>query len=83
MPNQLKGVLYLPSLIGCIEIVSVGSSSIVQFGDSIQLSPNSNSKTYAGAGSFLTGDLANTNNAISTTNTNDSDVVDFSTNQIG
>ncbi len=30
----------MPSIVGFIKIVSVGSSAIVQFGDSVQLSPN-------------------------------------------
>jgi hypothetical protein len=66
----------MPSIIGFVKIVSVGSGSIVQFGDSIKLSPSSTSKSYAGSGSFLTGALANSNNGVSSTNTNDPDVAD-------
>lgn len=73
----------MPSIIGNVKILSVGGSGVVQFGDAIQISPSSNSKTYAGAGSFLTGDLSRTNNAISATNTNDPDVQDSSDNAIG
>ena len=47
----------------------------------MQIRPTSTSKTYAGAGSFLTGDLSRTNNAISSTNTNDPDVQDSAANQ--
>ncbi|EFM09912.1 Spore germination protein gerPA/gerPF [Paenibacillus curdlanolyticus YK9] len=73
----------MPSVVGFVNITSVGSSSIVQFGDAVQLSPSSASKTYAGAGSFLTGGLANSNNALSATNTIDPDVQDNTTNDLG
>lgn len=73
----------MPAIVGFVKIVSVGSSSIVQFGDAVQLSPSSTSKTYAGSGSFLTGGLTNSNNAVSATNTSDPDVFDSSQNTIG
>ncbi|WP_336775238.1 spore germination protein [Paenibacillus sp. MMO-58] len=73
----------MPSIVGFIKIVSVGSSAIVQFGDSVQLSPSSQTKTYAGSGSFLTGSLANANNAVSSTNTLDPDIEDSNSNNIG
>lgn len=73
----------MPSIVGAVKILSVQNSSIVQFGDALQIQPTSTSKTYAGAGSFLTGDLSRTNNAVSATNTNDPDVQDTSSNQVG
>ncbi|WP_028610409.1 spore germination protein [Paenibacillus harenae] len=73
----------MPAVVGFVKIVSVGSSSIVQFGDAVQLSPSSNSKTYAGSGSFLTGSLANSNTAVSATNTLDPDLQDNTANEIG
>ncbi|MFC5652170.1 spore germination protein [Paenibacillus solisilvae] len=73
----------MPAIVGFVKIISVGTSSIVQFGDAVQMSPQSTSKTYAGSGSFLTGSLTNSNNAVSATNTNDPDVVDSSTSEIG
>ncbi|WP_028559980.1 spore germination protein [Paenibacillus pinihumi] len=72
----------MPAIVGFVNVVSVGSSAIVQFGDAVQLSPSSNSKTYAGSGSFLTGSLANANNAVSATNTLDPDVQDSTTNDL-
>lgn len=72
----------MPAIVGYVKIVSVGSGSIVQFGDAVFLSPTSTSKTFAGAGSFLTGDLPVTNNGISATNTNDSDAVDSSVSKV-
>jgi len=73
----------MPCIIGNVKILSIGSSGVVQFGDAIQITPSSTNKTYAGAGSFLTGDLSRTNNAISATNTNDPDVQDSSETTIG
>ncbi|XEC93960.1 spore germination protein [Paenibacillus tarimensis] len=66
----------MPAIVGAIKIISVGSSSIVHIGDSIQLAPVSSAKTFAGAGSFNTGDNMRTYNSISSTNTYDSDAAD-------
>ncbi|MEK0314292.1 spore germination protein [Cohnella sp. 56] len=67
----------MPSIVGAVKILSVGSSGVVQFGDCLQVSPSSSTKTFAGAGSFVTGDLPRTN-SISSTNTNDPDLIDNS-----
>ncbi|UUZ85721.1 spore germination protein [Paenibacillus sp. P26] len=66
----------MPAIVGAIKILSVGPSSIVHIGDSIQLAPSSISKTFAGAGSFNTGDFVRTYNMMNNTNTNDSDISD-------
>ncbi|TLS53620.1 spore germination protein [Paenibacillus antri] len=66
----------MPSIVGNVKIVTVGPSSIVNFGDTYQMSPHSTSKTFAGAGSFVTGDLSGTRQLISSTNTNDADIAD-------
>ncbi|PZD93405.1 spore gernimation protein GerPA [Paenibacillus sambharensis] len=71
----------MPAIVGYVNIISVGSSGIVQFGDALRLSPNSTSKAYAGSGSFLTGALTNANNAVSATNSVDPDVQDSANNQ--
>lgn len=73
----------MPCIIGAVKILSVGSGSVVQFGDTLEVAPVSTSKTYAGAGSFLTGDLSMSNNAVSATNTNDPDLVDSSNTGAG
>ena len=73
----------MPAVVGFVKIVSVGSGSIVQFGDTLEVSPNSTSKTYAGSGSFLTGSLTNSNNAVSATNSIDPDVQDSANNTVG
>jgi hypothetical protein len=73
----------MPCIVGNVKILSVDHGGVVQFGDSIQISPTSTSKSYAGSGSFLTGDLSRTNNAVSTTKTNDPDVADTSNTATG
>jgi hypothetical protein len=73
----------MPSIVGNIKIVSVGPSSIVHIGDSLVLSPTSASKTFAGSGSFNTGDFPVTNNAVSQTNTIDPSIIDTQANKVG
>lgn len=68
----------MTGIVGNLKIVSVGSSSIVHIGDSVYLAPQSTAKTFAGAGSFNTGDYLRTYNTYSQTNTYDPDVVDTS-----
>lgn len=72
----------MPAVVGNIKIVSVGPSSNVQIGDSATIVLNSNTKSYAGANSFVTGDEWGTlirYNQASSTNTNDPDVVEQTT----
>lgn len=71
----------MPSIVGAVKILNVATGAIVQFGDALQIRPASTSKTYSGAGSFLTGDLSRTNTAVSSTNTVDPDVQDSGINQ--
>ncbi|MFS0840538.1 spore germination protein [Paenibacillus sp. 1P03SA] len=71
----------MPAIVGNVKILTVGPSSVVQFGDCLVISPNSTSKTYAGAGSFNTGDLPHVYNAVSATNTNDGDAIEAEANK--
>lgn len=64
----------MPAIVGPVKISSV--SGVVQFGDSINLSPKSNSKTNAGSGGLNTGAFINTNNGFSNTSSYDPDVAD-------
>lgn len=66
----------MPAIVGSIKINNVGLSAIVHIGDAIQLSPFSSAKTFAGAGSFNTGDNLRTFNTFSATNTYDADLAD-------
>ena len=65
----------MPAIIGPIQIVNVGGG-IVQFGDTLYISPKTSSKTYAGSGGFNTGGFIIANNGISGTNTVDANLID-------
>lgn len=73
----------MPAIIGNVKILNAGPSCIIHFGDSIILAPISSSKTFAGAGSFNTGDFPQVINGISATNTNDSDLIDAPASKVG
>ena len=46
----------MPAIVGAVKVISIGSSSIFHIGDVYMMQPNSNAKTFAGGGSFNTGD---------------------------
>ncbi|HEX7055886.1 MAG TPA: spore germination protein [Bacilli bacterium] len=73
----------MPAIVGNVKILAVGPSSIVHIGDSIFLSPMSTSKTYAGSGSFNTGDFPTNYNALNATRTLDTDLIDDSVSRVG
>ncbi|WP_248929483.1 spore germination protein [Paenibacillus hamazuiensis] len=66
----------MPAIVGNIKILNVGPSSVVHIGDALQLAPQSNTKTFAGSGSFNTGDFLRTYTLANSTNTMDSDLID-------
>jgi len=66
----------MPSIVGPVKINSVGSGAQINFGDTLNVSPKSNSKTYTGSGSVSTGDVQFHYEMISNTNTLDSDATD-------
>lgn len=68
----------MPSIAGPIKITNISSGGIFNVGDALNISPKSSSKTFAGSGSFNTGDWLQTYNAASSTNTIDPDLVDTS-----
>jgi len=59
----------MPAIVGNIKINTVGNSAIVNIGDTFYISPKSTSQTFAGGGSFITGDFPRINNGVSSTNT--------------
>ncbi|WP_026574479.1 spore germination protein [Bacillus sp. UNC438CL73TsuS30] len=65
----------MPAIIGPVQIVTV-SGGIVQFGDTVYISPKSTAKTYGGSGGFNTGGIIVANNGISGTNVLDTDLID-------
>ncbi|CAM3959080.1 spore germination protein [Geobacillus sp. FSL K6-0789] len=66
----------MPAFVGIVKLNSIGSSSVFHIGDVFAISPQSVTKTFAGAGSFNTGDGLHIYNYYSNTNTNDADVAD-------
>ncbi|MBA9025230.1 MULTISPECIES: spore germination protein [Bacillaceae] len=66
----------MPAIVGVVQVISLGSSGVFNIGDVYKVMPFSTSKTYAGAGSFNTGDNISLYNGNSTTNTYDPDVTD-------
>jgi len=65
----------MPAILGPVQIVNVGGG-IVQFGDTVYISPKSGSKTNAGSGAFNTGGIVITNNGLSGTNVLDTKLID-------
>ncbi|MBT2653815.1 spore germination protein [Bacillus sp. ISL-18] len=65
----------MPAILGPVQIVNVGGG-IVQFGDTVYISPKSSSKTFAGSGGFNTGGIIVTNNGLSGTNVLDTNLID-------
>lgn len=68
-------MLVMPAIIGPVQIVHV-SGGIVQFGDTVYISPKSASKTNAGSGAFNTGGIVVTNSGLSGTNVLDTNLID-------
>ncbi|KIL45647.1 spore germination protein [Jeotgalibacillus soli] len=68
----------MPAFVGAIHITSLGSSGVMHIGDCFSIQPLSFTKTFAGAGSFNTGDGLYVENHQSVTNTWDQDQIDQS-----
>ncbi|MGG3943154.1 spore germination protein [Peribacillus psychrosaccharolyticus] len=66
----------MPAIVGVVQVINVGSSGVFHIGDVFKISPFATSKTFAGAGSFNTGETISLYNAASSTNTNDTDAID-------
>lgn len=66
----------MPAIIGPVQIINVGGG-VVQFGDTLYISPKDATKTFAGSGGFNTGGLIITNNGLSGTNVLDTNLVDM------
>ncbi len=45
----------MPAIVGIAQVINVGSSAVFHIGDVFNISPISTAKTFAGAGSFITG----------------------------
>ena len=66
----------MPAIVGVVNLNSVVSARVFHIGDAYTIAPISTAKTFAGAGSFNTGDGLYVVNQQSSTNTSDNDVND-------
>ncbi|MGD6964159.1 spore germination protein [Fictibacillus phosphorivorans] len=66
----------MPAIVGSVSVNSISSGSVFHVGDVQTICPVSYAKTYAGAGSFNTGDNLRLENGYNVTFTQDSDVND-------
>ena len=66
----------MPAIVGAIKVNTIGSSGVFHVGDVFIVSPTSAIRTFAGGGSFNTGDALNVTSSYSVTSVNDSDVAD-------
>ncbi|WP_042354008.1 spore germination protein [Bacillus rubiinfantis] len=64
------------NIYGPIQITTISANGVVEFGDSLIVSPKVASKTPSGAGSFNTAFWVMTNTAVNCTNFTNSNVVD-------
>lgn len=70
-------MINVPALVGVVQILNVADAGIFNIGDVYKIQPISTSKTFAGSGSFVTGNQVRVENQYSTTNTYDQDSVDM------
>ncbi|MHC0036752.1 spore germination protein [Pseudoneobacillus sp. C159] len=66
----------MPAIVGVAQVISISSSSIFNIGDVYKIMPIAHAKTFAGAGSFNTGEGLYIHNFQSQTNTFDQDGLD-------
>lgn len=74
--NIFKGCARMPAIVGAFKINAIGTSGVVHIGDCITISPQAQVRTFAGAGSFNTGDSLKVMNYQNATNVYDNDAVD-------
>lgn len=65
----------MPAFVGPIQIINVGGGN-VQFGDALNISPKSNSKSASGSGAGNTAGFVFEANGINATNNFDADLMD-------
>ena len=65
----------MPAFVGPVQIINVSGGNVL-FGDALNISPKSNSKTASGSGTGNTGAFIMTNNGISATNNFDTNLID-------
>ncbi|MBM4764196.1 spore germination protein [Bacillus sp. B15-48] len=65
----------MPAIVGPVQIINVGGGT-VQFGDTLFISPKSNSKSTSGQGAGNTGGFIVSNNGLNASNVVDTNLVD-------
>ncbi|QED47183.1 spore germination protein [Cytobacillus dafuensis] len=65
----------MPAIIGPVQIIHV-SGGVVQFGDTVIISPKTASKSTSGQGAINTGGFIVTNNGLSASNVLDTNLID-------
>ncbi|MGI8314474.1 spore germination protein [Halobacillus mangrovi] len=68
----------MPAKVGAVEVISLSSSSIFNIGDVYNMAPQAWAKTFAGGGSFNTGNGLRIDLNRSNTYVNDQEVIDQS-----
>lgn len=66
----------MPAIVGAVKVITVGQSSIFHIGDVYMMQPYSTAKTFAGGGSFNTGEGITIQLEQSNTKINDQDQLD-------
>lgn len=66
----------MPAKVGAVKVINIASSSIFNIGDVYSMAPDSSAKTYAGGGSFNTGNGIRVQLTNSKTYVSDPDVAD-------
>ncbi|GEL78347.1 spore germination protein [Tenuibacillus multivorans] len=67
----------MPAFVGAIKVNAVSSSAVFHIGDTYYIQPISTAKTYAGGGSFNTGDGIRVQLDYSDTIVFDQDQIDY------
>ncbi|MBD8003824.1 spore germination protein [Bacillus norwichensis] len=66
----------MPGFVGAVQIINLNTGAAFNIGDVFQIHPISYAKTFAGAGSFNTGEGIRIRNQNSATNSYDADMLD-------
>ncbi|MCP3032016.1 spore germination protein [Halobacillus sp. A1] len=66
----------MPATVGFVKVISISSAAVFNIGDVYSIAPQATAKTYAGGGSFNTGDGIRVQLNKANTYINDQEVVD-------
>lgn len=67
----------MPGIVGFIQVINVGSSGVFHIGDVYKIMPISAVKTFAGSGSFNTGEKVSIHNEANNVQMYDNDGIDL------